>query len=468
MKIRHELLWLIAIATLIFTFGLGSYALLDLDEPRYAEAAREMIDAKEYIVPLFNGEHRYDKPILFYWMEILSFKLFGINELAARLPSALAGIMLACVCYVFANFYRIGFLTALILISSLEVFVMSRLSVTDALLNLLMSATMLIWFLVYDQKISSKYLSLAGLSAGLALLCKGPVAIVLPGIIVVIFLLCRHRLLSFVKSKYRELCLASLTCLLVSMPWYLLVHYRTNGVFTQSFFFEHNLARYSSTLTGHAAAWWFYLLVIIVGFMPWTLYAAFRFTQMLLQRKLPVFQLSETSDLVLFSLVWIFSILTFFSFAQTKLPNYVLPLYMPLSLLLALHFKNILLSKKQWRVFCWSIAAIVLLYCLASQFVFKPIAKSKASGIIKFASMLDENSNLYLIKIIRPSVNFYSKKITENISFKEFLQRAKRKPKQCFVMKKNEKHKVHKENQIPLYIWLEDDRYIFACNYGLL
>lgn len=462
---KTELLLLIGIAILIFTLGLGSYALFDLDEPRYAEAAREMINTKEYYVPLFNFEPRYDKPILFYWAEIFSFKVLGVNELAARLPSALAGIALAVIIYAFANFYQIALLTSLIFISSLEIFVMSRLSVTDTLLNLFVSTTLLISFLVIDKKIPGKYLILAGLSLGFALLTKGPVAIILPGLILLIYLFCTKSL-EFIKINYQELLQATLICILTALPWYLVVHHKTHGEFTKIFFFEHNFNRYSSTLTGHDAAWWYYLAVMAIGFMPWTIYAFSILLQKITKPKALFFQLRNLSKLSLFSIIWILVILVFFSMAQTKLPNYVLPLYLPLAILLAEHLDKVLLSQTRKKIFFGFFLLITIVYCFATELVFKPMAQAKQAGIIKFSSMIDKDSDLYLIKLIRPSVVFYSQKTVPTIRFKEFVLKASSKPKQCFIAKKHWRKKISEQNQ--LYIWFEDKQYLFGCNYGLL
>src|SRR4030043_2456963 len=102
MQTRY-LIPIIAITIFVSFFRLGSVTLFDVDEAVFAEATREMVESGRWITPTYNGENRYDKPILFYWLMAFLFKIFGVNEFAARLPSAVSGVLLCLAVYLFVR-----------------------------------------------------------------------------------------------------------------------------------------------------------------------------------------------------------------------------------------------------------------------------------------------------------------------------------------------------------------------------
>ena len=118
----------------LFSFETGNYPLIGVDEPRYAETAREILESGNWILPQCHYEPRYDKPILYYWLEAFSMSAFGLNEFAARLPSVLAGLGMIVLAYLLGNIQNFGLISALILASSLEIWLASRLSITDIVL----------------------------------------------------------------------------------------------------------------------------------------------------------------------------------------------------------------------------------------------------------------------------------------------------------------------------------------------
>jgi 4-amino-4-deoxy-L-arabinose transferase-like glycosyltransferase len=103
---KKYLFLIILIAVFISFFRLGSVTLFDVDEAVFAQATKEMIENADWITPTYNGENRYDKPILFYWLMAASYKVFGINEFAARFPSALSGVLLVLSVFLFVGHFR--------------------------------------------------------------------------------------------------------------------------------------------------------------------------------------------------------------------------------------------------------------------------------------------------------------------------------------------------------------------------
>lgn len=328
------------LAALLLFWGLGDYLLIDIDEPRYPAAAMEMIQRNNYLIPFLNGEYRFDKPILYYWFEIFSFKLLGMNEFSARLPSVLSGLALVALVYSFARTIstRLAWLSAMILATSAQFFLMSRMSVPDMMLNLCMCSTLVIFYYVYNKKRSDYWLILAGAVSGLGMLTKGPVAIAIPGLIAVVFLLTEKQLLNFLKEQWKNILLALLAALIVAFPWYYTAHVITDGAFTESFFFLHNIKRYTDVVSNHDGAIWFYIPVLLMGFAPWVVFlpgAIIRqIREIFFVDKLKSGLEGNTRSVIKFCLVWFLTVFIFFSISGTKLPNYILSFYLPLSVLI--------------------------------------------------------------------------------------------------------------------------------------
>ena len=145
----REIAWfLAALGVLILTsffLGLRSAPLFDVDEGAFSEATREMMISKNYLTTYLNGAPRFDKPILIYWFQLLSVKLFGINEFAFRLPSALAGTAWATSIFLFVrkeSDNRQAFLASAMMVLSLQVVVIAKAAIADGLLNCLLAITM--------------------------------------------------------------------------------------------------------------------------------------------------------------------------------------------------------------------------------------------------------------------------------------------------------------------------------------
>ena len=333
---------------LILGFGAGSFPLISPDEPRYAETAREMLERLDFIVPFCGYEPRYDKPILFYWFELLFFKTLGIGELSARLPSVIAGTASVWLAFLLGSFHGFGILAGLVALTTFQIFLFSKIAITDMLLNFLISASICFFYIGYlrrantkkkfafKDKLSSRWLISSIVMMALGMLCKGPVAVVLPLLVIVIFLILEKDLVAFALNTWVELLIGLVVFVLLALPWYLLVHIKTGGAFSQEFFIGHNVNRFTSVHTGHGAPFWFYVPVIVIGFFPWSFF--------LIQSLIGVdysgkFNMrsdrTQNSKLNLFCLVWFMVIFVFFTISRTKLPTYIMPVYLPLIILVA-------------------------------------------------------------------------------------------------------------------------------------
>ena len=357
---------LVLACAVLFFYQLGSYSLFDVDEPRYAQAAREMLESGDWITPTFNGALRFDKPVLFYWLIAGVYGILGVSEFSARLVSALtaSGLVLATFGWVlFAWRQRGGHLrpagalmAALMLATSVEVIALARMSITDMTLTLFLCLTQMTLFAVaiHDRR----WWLLAGVFAGLAVLTKGPVGLVLPGAIFVIYSLVAQEFRQNLMNRWFVLALGIAAA--IAVPWFLLAGQANGAVFWDAVF-HHSFSRFTGGVAYHPQPAWFYVPVVAVGFLPWSLllpvtlvYAVRRliakrmipamilpFPTKATSATLPVASVPTTTDrlqqrLLCYCLVWAIGVFGFYSLASTKLLTYILPMVVPMAILTAM------------------------------------------------------------------------------------------------------------------------------------
>ncbi len=378
------LLILLSLCFFIFFFGIGSYGLLDKDEPRYAGTALEMLKNNNWIVPKFNFENRFDKPILFYWLIAILYKLFGISDFTSRLPSAIC----ATLCVLFTWYVvkivfgrAAAFLSAIVLLTSIEFVLLGRRAATDMALCLFFTGSMYSIFLSYyikDFRIKIIWCILAGVFCGLSVLTKGPVGVLLPLIVLTAFLVVKKQ---FDIKHLRVYFMILFFALLVSLPWYIKVHFATGGEFTREFFFKHNLKRFTAVVGEHPGPFWFYIPVVLGGFMPWTVF----FLNAVICTFKRLFKKSF-NKLLLFSFVWILTVFLFFSFSTTKLATYILLIFPPLSIVTG--YWILILSKKDPKIVKKIIMFLFLVLIPIFFYVFSLLLKWNIEALLKTLILL--------------------------------------------------------------------------------
>lgn len=321
---------------------LGSGGLWDIDEGNNAEAAREMYLSGKWIVPTFNYSLRTDKPALLYWLQIVGYSLIGINETAARLPSALA--MLCTVLTTYELGRRIfspgaGFLGAFVLGTSVAPLGAAHFANPDALLLLATTLALTLTWCDWSSRGKGWFIGI-GIALGLGVLAKGPVGLVLPTAVVVLFLLWQERSLRYYLDL--RVISGSIAFVLTAIPWYAWVSAETKGEWLYGFLLRHNLERATTVLESHSGPVYYYLLVALIGFAPWSIFGgtAIWHTWKRLRRDEEVSDLEKAG--VRFLICYVAVYFVAFSLVRTKLPNYVLPAYPAAALLLG-HFLD------RWR-----------------------------------------------------------------------------------------------------------------------
>ncbi len=392
---RRPRLVVLLVATAALAAGFMAMPFWDEDEPRFAAIARTMVATGDWIVPMFNGELAVDKPVLMHWCMAAGFTLFGFNEFAARLPSAVAALLTALALLRAGTRWfnpATGITAALAYVGCLLVAIEAHAATPDAILVALTTwgTLFLVEPLLPDRRqiatagdgsqqvssvsspppLSLSNAILAGCLFGLAVLCKGPIgligplAVVLPFVWLVTWLalpaeratelslgsqcrwLARHLIIAGPRAIWQtlrqtRLLVVILAALVVAAPWYLSVGLQTDWAWPRGFFYVHNVGRFVAPMERHSGGFLFHPLTMLVGFYPWSCFlplaivvACSRLWRAWRTDHSPAAGQTDSGAfglLLLWLAVWVGG----FSLAATKLPNYVMPAYPAAALLVA-------------------------------------------------------------------------------------------------------------------------------------
>ena len=301
------------------------------DEPRYAQVAREMFERGDLVTPTLAGETWFEKPALLYWGMIGSFHLFGVSEWAARVPSGLAGILtIAAVAWLGKMIEKqaqelngFAFISTCVAASSLGVLIFARGASFDIIITAGVAWTLVLFFAAETTtEASIRRRLLCGMYAavGLGLLAKGLLGIVVPALVVGLYYLLRLRLPS------RSLCLSlgwgiAVTSVVAGL-WYAPVIRAHGWSFIDEFFLQHHFARYVSNRYRHPQPFYFYVPIMLLLALPWTLCLA----AALYEERARTWRAADMETrLCAFALSWLIAPTIFFSASGSKLPGYVLP-----------------------------------------------------------------------------------------------------------------------------------------------
>jgi 4-amino-4-deoxy-L-arabinose transferase-like glycosyltransferase len=349
--VSHPALLLVLIAIVTFFLGLGRQAITDSDEAFYAEAAREMVETGDWLTPHFNYEDRWQKPVLYYWLTAITYLITGPTEFAARLWSALSGLGLVLVTWWAAGRMTrradAAWLAGAIAATCYGYFAMARAALPD--LPLTFFITLAIWTAL------ERRWAIAGMAAGLGFLMKGPVAIVIPALVL---LPIWWREGTFGTLRVRDLAVAALVFAAVGLPWYVAMWVEHGGTYLKSFFVADNLERFATDRFNEPRAFWFYIPIVIGGMVPWAAYLVVLPVRSVVALVTRARRLSADQWRLL---LWTIVPLLFYSISIGKQPRYILPVLPPLAILLANTITSRIVSPRvtgDVRLATWLTAAL--------------------------------------------------------------------------------------------------------------
>ena len=354
-RTRTDSLLLAGFCAFLFFYGLGEFGLIGADEPRYAQVAREMLERHDWITPVLGGQPWLEKPPLYYWQAMLAYRIFGVSDGAARVPSALDATLLVLAIYFFLRRFRPGFELdgALIAASCAGIVGYARAASTDMPLAAAFTIGMLGWW-AWRETDKKSYLAIFYGFMALGTLAKGPVAAFLAIVVIVFYAAAIRQLRLVLKTLW--LPGIALFCV-VALPWYVAVQARNPGFFRE-FIVEHNLGRFSKNLYHHTEPFWYYMPVTALALLPWTAFAIAAFVQSITKCLGSRKSIKDSRDdleiqFSVFACCWLVVPVVFFSISQSKLPGYILPAIPAGALLLADYLKHHLQDLDDDRTPSW-------------------------------------------------------------------------------------------------------------------
>jgi 4-amino-4-deoxy-L-arabinose transferase-like glycosyltransferase len=331
-----------------FFYGIGDYSLKEPDEGRYAEIPREMNELHDYVVPHLNYVRYFEKPPLLYWINALSFKLFGTNEWALRFPNASCAFL--CVIFLFFFLRRwfdesMAFLSSVILITSFGFFALARIATTDMLFTMCLFFALLFFYGFYREKkpflIYLFYLALAG-----ATLAKGPVALILMGGTILVFLFTEHNFHFLSEMKIPK---GLGIYFAITLPWIIAISVREKE-FLYFFIVDQHILRFLTSKHHRSGPVYYFLPVFFGGMFPWSIFVPRAMAGIWKKKELRLM------------LVWVLVVFTFFSFSGSKLPPYILPVFPPMAIVLGHLFHEKWQSpiNKKWEAPAYTLFFLLL------------------------------------------------------------------------------------------------------------
>lgn len=325
----RPLLWLLLA---IVWFGtLGTRDLVDPDEGRYSEISREMALSGDWVTPRLNGLKYFEKPPLQYWATAIAFRLFGVNEFSARLWVGLCGFLTVLMLWYTARRLwgaAIGDYAALIAGSTLFIVALSHVVTLDMGVSFFLTLALCGFLLAQHDGASAletrRYMWLTWAAMAGAALSKGLIGVVIPGAVLTLYsILCRD----WAPWRRMQWLIGLAIFLVLTLPWHLLAASR-NPEWAEFYLVHEHFTRFLTSRHQRDEKWYFFVHLVILGFLPWTTWLPATSRQGWLDD-------GARFNVNRFLLLWAAFIFVFFSASGSKLPAYILPVFPALALLLA-------------------------------------------------------------------------------------------------------------------------------------
>lgn len=348
MKKWFRALLLLAAAILLLFLNLGTLGLTDPDEGHNAEVAREMVESGDWTTSTINGKPHFVTPVFGYWLMTVSYRLFGISEFAARVPSAVCMAALILLQYWFLTTTRgafIGLVGSLMLLLNIEMVAIGRMALSDSAFIFFTTASVYgFWLGVHGEGKQRRALWLFYVGMAIGLLIKGPIGVVVPLLGTIPYLVVTHRWKQFWEKGFPLVGLMIFA--LIALPWYgtmLFIH----GSTYLAFLMADTVGRFFNVIDRHGATILLYLPLLFFGFFPWSGFLpaalfgvwkewreARRSTPRNNDRK------PGPQELELFAALWLIGVFVFFTLSTTRLPHDMGPLYPAAALLVASYWSR--------------------------------------------------------------------------------------------------------------------------------
>ena len=394
------------------------------DEAIYASVAKEVVQSGDWLRLTLSGTLWFDKPPLAIWVTALFYKLLGVNEFSARLFSALCGVGCVITTYYLGRELMnrwVGFIGALILLSTSHFLRFSRFGMMDAPLTFFMTLALSFFWLGHFK---NRYLIFSGIAIGLGVMTKGFAALLVFPVIGV-YCWASGRLALLARPSYWT---GVLIAVLIVFPWHAYQFWMYHDVFLKDVVLKHLVTRTTTALDGHFGSWYFYLRVLVNKFHPWILIAIFSAPFFLFK----AVKDREDSDIFLSS--WIFFIFTTITLVKTKLSWYVIPIYPPLSLTAAVFLSK--LFKESYSLYVKAIFLVVLALHVPYSRVFDHDYSRDIKGIAAATlEAVPKTQQLYLYQYHEsPAVSFYLGRSAAYLDTREdFLKRSSEPRFYCLI-----------------------------------
>lgn len=338
---KNKILFIAGIIVVLFFFyGVNKFGAFDYDEAIYCEVVREMLESGDYIIPNYNYEKFYEKPILLYWLISAVHKTLSPSEISTsgRIVSAMAATGLVFIIYWFVLILlnqTAALLSSVVFATSFATLLISKTIITDTVFVFFL--TLSIFSTITALSSEKKYLIYVAYAAsGLAVLTKGPIGAIIPFLIGVIYYLTNLKTLKFSDLKMVS---GGVVFCAITLPWFVFVTIKTGGEFFNDFFLVHNLQRFGArAFEGHSGPIFYYIPIIFLGLFPWS---AFLSQALYSLRK-------HNSNLTKFLFIWLIVPFIIFSLSKTKLPNYILPVFPPIAVIIGVYFDKLITEQKSF------------------------------------------------------------------------------------------------------------------------
>lgn len=338
-SVRVAILLIVLGYILIYLLPLGVRPLYTPDETRYGQIPYEMIQTGDWAVPHLVGLRYFEKPPMGYWLNAISIDLFGKNNFAVRLSSALSAGLSAW--FVWFLLIRLGFsratslASAAVYLSMAEVLIVGTIAVLDTPFSFFLTGGISLFYLALkdpERRRERIYLITSGLFFGMAFLTKGFLAMALPGLVILGYAIWQKQFSIIKKSLW-----AAAVGIITILPWSIIIQIREPD-FWHFFFWHEHIRRFMEPNAQHMEPFYFFLMYMPLFAFPWLAYLPASISGL---RKRSI-----NPDLIRYLILWVVLLFLFFSVAKGKLTTYVLPIFPPLAAYITIGFIEYLKSGK--------------------------------------------------------------------------------------------------------------------------